>query len=354
MIVYSKHSGFTPAAIGRLETPIKMIIEHESDLLTKKGGICDWLFNVEKSGKFGETIVGQTEFDVFNAALEGAGAENDSIVETYRKFIEHIQFMKEFTITAEMMEDANYGVAQDAKRRAENFTRAYYKTINKICEYALANGTLSQGNFARASLDLTAPDGQPLFSANHTWGSSATDKSGTQSNYFWGDIFKSGSGSSRAASTSAFEEALSELSVKIRNMKDENGEVLGYNADTIILPGNRLISEAIAKKVCGTEFTLGNANNDINLNYGSWNIVIMPNWQTEDDRVMIMSSEANKNLAGNMFFNRVPLTVTSWVDHHTGNYIWNGRCRFGVGFGTYKHILLAVDSESSVSGASAL
>ena len=124
MIVYSKSSGFANAAIGKLETPIKMVIEHESDLQTKKGGICDWLFNVEKSNKFGETIIGQNEFDVFQAAEEGAAAETDAITETYRKFIEHIQFMKEFVITAEMMEDANYGVAADAKRRAENFTRA--------------------------------------------------------------------------------------------------------------------------------------------------------------------------------------------------------------------------------------
>ena len=69
---------------------------------------------------------------------------------------------------------------------------------------------------------------------------------------------------------------------------------------------------------------------------------------------MIMSSEANKNLGGNMFFNRVPLTVSNWVDNHTGNYIWGGRCRFGVGFGTYKHIMLAVESSSAVSGATAL
>ena len=352
MIVYSKSSGLTPGAYGRLETPIKMVIEHESDILTKKGGICSWLFNVERSNKFGETIIGQNEFDVFNAALEGAGAENDTVVETYRKFIEHIQFMKEFTVTAEMMEDAGYGVAQDTKRRAENFTRAYYKTINKICEFALANGTSAEGVFAKARLDLTSPDGLPLFHSEHTYGT--TEKSGIQSNFFWGDIFKSGAANGRTAKAEVFEEALAALSTKIRNMKDENGDILGYTADTIILPGNRLVSESIAKKVCGTEFTLGNANNDINLQYGNWNIVIMPNWQTEDDRVMIMSSEANKNLAGNMFFNRVPLTVTNWVDHHTGNYIWNGRCRFGVGFGSYKHILLAVDSASAVEGASAL
>lgn len=348
MIIYSKNSGLADSAVGKLETPIKMVIEHESDLLTKRGGICDWLFNVEKSGKFGETIIGQNEFDVFRAAEEGASAENDTISETYRKFIEHIQFMKEFTITAEMMEDANYGVAQDAKRRAENFTRAYYKTMHKICEYALANGTSTEGTFAKATLDLTAPDGLPLFDSSHKWGG-GMGKSGTQANFFWGDIFKSGS--DRNASTAVFEEALAELSVKLRNMKDENGEVLGYTADTIILPGNRPIAEQIAKKVCGSEGSLGNGYNDINLHFGNWNIVVMPNWQTNDDRVMIMSSEANKNLSGNMFFNRVPLTVSNWVDNHTGNYIWCGRCRFGVGFGTYKHILLAVDSASSVSGA---
>ncbi len=342
-ILYSVTGELHNAAIGKLETPIKMVIEHESDLQTKKGGIADWLFNIERSNRFGETIVGQNEFGVFEAATEGAGAASDSLEETYKKFIEHIQFMKEFPITARMMEDANYGVAADARRRAENFTRAYYKTMHKICGYALSNGTAASGSFAGATLDLTAPDGLPLFSSSHTYGK--TGARGTQSNYFSGNMFES---------TASFEEALGLLASKIRNMKDENGEVLGYTADTIVLPGNRPAAETIVKKVCGSEGATGNGYNDINLQYGNWNIVVMPDWQTADDRLMIMSSEANRNLGGNMFFNRVPLTVSNWIDHHTGNYIWNGRCRFGVGFGTYKHILLAVDSNTTVSGTQAL
>ena len=342
-IIYSKSSGVHNGAIGKLETPIKMVIEHESDLLTKQGGIRDWLFCTEKSNRFGETIIGENEFGIFRATEEGAGAENDTSEETYSKFIEHIQFMKEFTITAQMMEDANYGVAADAKRRAENFTRAYYKTQHKICEYALASGIFAKGSFAKATLDLTTPDGLPLFSSQHKWGGKR--ESGIQSNFYFGDIF---------SSTSAFEEALAKLAVALRNMKDENGEPLGYTADTLILPGNRPVAEIIAKKVCGSDGALGNGYNDINLHYGNWNIIVMPTWQTEDDRVMIMSSEANKNLGGNMFFNRIPLTVSHWVDNHTGNYIWNGRCRFGVGFGTYKHILLAVGATDAVNGATRL
>ncbi len=334
-ILYSRSGDLHNAAAGKLETPIKMVIEHESDLMTKKGGVSDWLFNVETSKRFGETLVGQNEFDVFRATAEGDGAERDSSEETYRKFIEHIQFMKEFVITAEMMEDAVFGLAADAKRRAEQFTRAYYKTRHKICEYALTHATETSGSFAGATLDLSAPDGLPLFASAHPYGGATPI--GTQSNYFYGSLF---------GSTAEFEAALSLLSSKLRNMKDENGEVLGYTADTIILPGNRPMAETIVKKVCGSEGSLGNGYNDINIQYGGWNIIVLPGWQSEDDRLMVMSSEANKNLMGNVFFNRIPLTVSNWIDHHTGNYLWAGRCRFGVGFGSYKHILLALDADT--------
>ena len=83
MIIYSKSGGTNNAAIGKLETPIKMIIQNESDMLAKKGGICQALFNVEKSTKFGETVVGGNEFDLFKATPEGEAAEVDTVSETY-------------------------------------------------------------------------------------------------------------------------------------------------------------------------------------------------------------------------------------------------------------------------------
>ncbi len=353
MIIYSKSEGFNDAAIGKLDTPIKMIIEHESDVITKRGGICDYLFNVEKSSRFGETILGSSEFNMFQAVAEGEAATQDTIIETGQKFIEHIQFMKEFIITAEMMEDANYGVAADAKHRAENFARAYHKTINKICEAALINATKSTITIANALVDLTTRDDFPLFSSKHIWGMN-TSNAGTQSNYFYGDIFGKGASGSRVYSTDVFEESLYKLIGKIRCMKDENGEALGYTADTIILPGNNPKLESIVKKVCGSDGALGNGYNDINLHYGNWNVIVLPSWAPDDMRIMVMSSEANKVLCGNMFFNRIPLTVTNWIDNHTGNYIWNGRCRFGVGFGSYKHILLAVDSADAVTNATSI
>ena len=342
-IIYGKLGGANDAAIGKIDTPVKMIIEHESNVCEKDRSILKALYNVERSRRFGETIIGQSDFDTFMAVEEGAGAENDSIETTYRKFIEHIQFMKEFTITAEMMEDAVNGIASDAKSRVRHFTRSYYRTMNKAAAWALINGTKTSGIFNRATVDLSVGDKLSLFNGAHQY---HTDKmeGKTQSNYFYGDGI---------ASATNFEETLNIMANNLRNFKDENGEVLGYIADTLILPGNRPSLESIAKKVCGSERTVGTANNDINIQYGNWNLVVLPEWQTTDDRFMVMSSDANKSLSGNMFFNRIPLTINSWVDNHTGNYIWNGRCRFGLGFGTWKHIALAVDG-ASVAGATKL
>ena len=348
MIIYSNSKLTNNAAVGRLETPLKMIIEHESDLICSQGGVRDILFNVEKSNRFGETIVGGNEFDIFTAADEGDPADSDNIRELYSKFIEHVQFMKEFSISASMMEDAIFGVAADAKRRAENFVRAYYKTMNNLCETALINADSSSVYFGGAHINLTAPDNLPLFHYEHKWGATG-GKNGTQSNVFYGNIF-SDNGSPKNYSAAILEDALSELAVKMRNMLDENGEPLGYTADTIIIPGNRPRLESLVRTVCGSQHTTGSAYNDINLNYGSWRVVVLPHWQCADDRMMIMSSEANKALCGNMFFNRIPLTINNWVDNHSGNYIWNGRCRFGVGFGSYKHILLAVDTDEFENG----
>ena len=113
--------------------------------------------------------------------------------------------------------------------------------------------------------------------------------------------------------------------------------------------GRGLVKEGVSVSTVG----VGSDYNDINTQYGNWTLVVLDGWETTDDRFMVMSKEANENLLGNMFYNRVPLDITSDIDKHTRNYFWNGYCRFGVGFNTWKHIALAVNA-SSLSDATAL
>lgn len=352
-VIYEASSGFNNAAIGKLETPLKMVIEHESDLCRKQGGILEWLFNVEKSNKFGETIQYQDEFGTFSAAAEGAGAENDGIMETRRKFIEHIPFMKEFTITRQMLDDANYGIGPDAKRKAQAFVRAYYLTMHKIAAQAIANGKSTSMLFNKATVDLSTADKKALFAIDHVYGRTEGHGEGTQSNLFGYNRYTS---ADQALTLEDVENMITLGAGKIRNMKDENGEVLGYVADTVVIPGNLPMLEKYVKQVLGSAHEASSANNGINIQYGNMNLVVIPDWQyniSADAKkqtfpIIIMSSEANKNLAGNMFFNRIPLSLKNWEDGHTRNWIWNGYCRFGVGFGTYKHIAM-IESYSASS-----
>ncbi len=345
-IIFSKSGGQNDALYGKFIHPIKALIQNESNALEKKKTALDVLFNIEKSNRYAETVIGQTDFDTFQAATEGAAAERDSYRLGFAKTIEHIAFMKEFVITKEMADDARAtGMGTNMKSKPKGFVRAYYKTRVKLGAWALANGTAVSGTFNKANVDLTTGDGKALFSNAHPY--KDTEKhSGTQSNFYWKEGI--------CADEKSFEKALNSLANKMRNFKDENGETMDYVPDVLVLPCNRPELESIAKKVVGSERTTNTDFNDINTQYGNWTIVILPSWEATDDRFMLMSSEANKQLMGSMFYNRIALDIQNEVDIHTRNLIWNGYCRFGCGFTTWKHILLAVDAAEAVSGATAL
>ena len=335
-IVYRSDIEANYPMYGKFIHPIKALIESESNYQEKQKTILDVLFNVEKSNRYAETVMGQSDFDTFQSAEEGGDPERDTVQKTYDKTITHIEFKKEFWITRKMADDAKFGMGANMKNAPRKLVRAYYKTKVKLAAEALIHGTDTTMTFNGADVDLKTGDGLALFSASHPYVGGKV--SGTQSNFFTGDL---------TSTQEKFEEALAVLANKVRNFKDENGSIMGYVADILIIPCNRPKLEMMAKKICGSERTTGSADNDINTQYGNWTLVVLDGWETTDDRFMVMSSEANENLLANMFFNRVNLDITYDVDKHTRNMFWNGYCRFGVGFTTWKHIALAVNGDAA-------
>ena len=346
-ITYSFSGGDRDALVGKYEHKIKGFIEHESNLCEKEKNVLTELFNVEKSNSYSEAFTGETDFDTFMSMGEGQSAENDSVMETFRKHFIHHQFGKTFTITRQMMDDAKFGMGAEMKARPKAFARAFYKTrVDAACQ-ALIHGTETSMIFNKATVDLTTGDGKPLFHSEHPY-VDPKYKSKKQSNYFYGSIGADGN-----IDGAKLEETLSKLANAMRNFKDENCNTMGYVADTIIIPCNRPMLEMALKKIVGSERTVGTDYNDLNTQYGNWTIVVLNNWEATDDRFMVMSSAANKTLMGNLFFNRVELDCTSWVDNPTRNLCFSGYCRFGLGFRTWKHIAMFVGA-STLSGATAL
>jgi hypothetical protein len=295
---------------------------------------------VEKSNKYAETIMGQSGFGLFHSSEEGGDPTAQNVQKTFHKIIEHIEFKDEFWITRKMADDSVAGIGANLKNAPKAFVRSYYETKTALAAEALINGTNAEMTFQGAKVDLTTGDELPLFHKSHPF--FVNKDLGTQSNFFAGDL---------TSSQDKLEEQLGVLANKVRNFMDENGRSMNYIADTIILPCNRPGLERMVKKICGSERTTGSSNNDINIQYGGWSMVVLPNWRTDDNRFMVMSSRANENLLGNMFYNRVSLDITYDIDKHTRDMFWNGYCRFGVGFTTWKHIALAVDGENASAEA---
>ena len=67
--IYSKMSGKNDPMFGKFEHPIKALIENESNACEKQKGVLDFLFNVEKSNRYAETIIGESDFDTFQSCL---------------------------------------------------------------------------------------------------------------------------------------------------------------------------------------------------------------------------------------------------------------------------------------------
>lgn len=322
-LIFAKNSGLNDDMWKVTDANIRSWL---LDFDTEKNKYDDTLnavYNVAKSDQFGEKLGSVTEFGDFEIVPEGGKAVKDDIQEGYSKLIIHDQMLKGFEITAEMLEDNK---VEDMKIKAEGFMRAYKRSRLAEASALLTGATASTVNWGGKKLDATCADGQPLFSTSHT-----TIKGGyTQSNVF-----------TNAFGTS--DDMLFRLCNIGRNFKNASGQPMGYDYDTIIIPSDAPALERLILKIIGSDQQVGNGNNDINVSKGKFKLVVDPLWSKGNaatDPYIIMSSQANKELRGNMFYDRTPLTVKDWVDNDTYNLKFSGRYRAGAGFNAWEHAIL--------------
>lgn len=288
------------------------------------------LANEKKSNRFGEKGVTIGGLDNFAVKAESADAAEDSLEEGYSKLIQHYSFAKSVLLSRELAEDNNVDLMRVRARslvKSYKRTRAQYITdvITKSVMTSSAAYTTSITFGGQAGIDVSAPDGFSLFYNAHPLHSNS---SVTQSNIF----------TNAFGSTSVM---LNTLANKMRNFKDENGNVLGLVADTIIIPGNCPALEDTIKKIIGSDGEVGSNNNDINTQRGKWKLIVDPLWTVESGApYIIMSSEGNKDLMGTMFYNRVGLDVKSEVKPESRNLLYNGFSRWSAGFYNWRHVIM--------------
>lgn len=321
-IIFAKNSGLNDDLWKVNDQIVRAVLQDTDNEKNNDDELVNALFSVKKSDKFGEKMSSLTEMSNFEIVDEGDAAVQDDIQQGFSKLIEHKQFIKSFVCTAEMNEDNDIDTMKTA---AANFVRAYKRTRAQYASDCLT----TEGStflFGGKTLDKTTGDGEGLFSTGHKGIKSGV---ATQSNVFTNAF---------GANTTM----LNRLANIGRNFKNASGNVMGYTFDTIIIPGNCPELEDTIRKIIKSDLTVGSNFNDINTQKGLWKLIVDHRWTVADGKApyILMSSEANKELNGSVFYDRIPLTMKDWVDNKTFNLNWSGRARMSAGFYDWRHVLL--------------
>lgn len=323
-IVFSKNSALNDDLWKPVGQVINAVMQDADKEKTNYDQLVSDLAVEKKSKKYAEKQTGITSLASFDVVAEGDKAPLDDIQETFPKLIIHSAFSKSVAITKEMLDD---GDIDGAKTIARNLVLGYKRTRAELATNALVTegSTFTIGPSA-TTLDKTTGDGEGLFSTSHK---SVKATVATQSNVF----------------TNAFGNdatMLIRLANILRNFKNDSGQVMGYTADTIVIPGNCYAMEEKIKRIIRSDGLVGSNYNDVNTQKGLWKLVVDPLWQAAagTNPYIIFSSEARNATNGMVFYDRTPLDVQNDIDIDSRNLKYNGYGRMSCGFNDWRFCVL--------------
>ena len=314
------------ATIGKFDRPISVIIEDETNLCKQRDCFDRAIYNVASSDKFAEAYFLENELGILSAVSEGGAGSELSSREVAKQYVEHTEFKGDCFINKTLIEDSN---RNEIAKRVRKLIRAYWLTRNEFAQRGLFEGEKATMEFAGKTFSLATADGLPLFNNQHLYGDG-----NTQSNNFY-YVAENG------VDSAVLESLMSALAIKGRQMKSEDGRPRGYRFNTIYLPSNRWSLEAAVRRVIGTQYQPGTANNDIGIMAGGWRMVVLPLWESDTDKFIIGSDDANRNDSGSMFYDRTPFQVSrdDQFDKND-NILIHGRARMSLVHNSYKHLIM--------------
>lgn len=321
-IIFGKMTGLADSIYGKSEAPIKAFLE-ENVKAYNDNSMVEKIYKMISSDNYAEKFGSFTGLaQGFLPVGEGGAYPKDERQEGYSKTFEHQTWKDSFTITQEMVEDSK--ILDLNRTGARGFVDAYALTREKYGAQILVGAVSGiTTKFRGMDVDCTSADGVAIFSTAHP---SKTGNGVVQSNKFAG----------------AFSiDNLGKLETAMQNFKDDNGEVLTVSPDTIIIPNDAALKNSIFAAI-GADKDPGTSNNGFNYQYGRWNVIVNPYLNGiisgSDKPYILFDSKYNEAYNGLLFLDRIPLTVTSYVDENTDNNVWKGRSRFIAGCNDWRAI----------------
>ncbi len=361
-IIFNIGESLKQSAFNILQEPIKMLMENEKEAFEKESFLSK-VFVMKTTDKYQEEYRSSTAMDGFKPTedLERPGLSD--FQEGYGKIFRTQIWTNSFVVSKQTIED-NQMMSINAQ--AMGFIKSYGRTRERYGAAMLAACTRDDGvcTFEGKKFDVHGgdtvngevdnPSKQLYFfnahkpvkgaaggveQANKFCVSTALDLSKTKAEEFILDI-------------------IGQVQTAMINYRDDKGNILCVNPDTLVIPNYYGFKNALLTAL-KTQYTSAMGDNGVNLQYGNWNVVVSPYLNgldgfTEADKAFIMlDSKYNKEALGAVWFDRVPLTVKSYIDEPTEANVWAGRSRFGAGFNNFR-AMAYVSLKTNVANAKSL
>lgn len=325
-------SGFLTVSIGSwlngtiygdCQVPLKAFLESRGEAFQRES-LLPYLYRMEKSRHWAERYSSETAMGDFEPVGEGGDYPKTGFEDGYFRDIVNMTFKQSFSVTQELVEDCLLGTM---KQRANKLVTAYGRTREKFGRILYAGGLYGTTvSYKGKTFACGSADGQALFSKTHP----NKVNGAKQTNLYKGTFTNT---------------LLGKIETEMQNIKGDNGELLGVAPDTIWIPNDAALKDAVFSAV-GADKEPTSGNNAFNYQFGRWNIIVDPYLtaaltdlgKSSEKPFFLLDSKFIELNDGPIFQDRVPLDVKSVIDNNNDNNVWQGRARFGAGFADWRFV----------------
>lgn len=316
-------SGLNGTIYGDCQVPLKAFLESRGEAFQRES-LLPYLYRMEKSRHWAERYSSETAMGDFEPVGEGGDYPKTGFEDGYFRDIVNMTFKQSFSVTQELVEDCLLGTM---KQRANKLVTAYGRTREKFGRILYAGGLYgSTVTYKGKTFACGSADGQALFSKTHP---NKVDGA-KQTNLYKGTFTNI---------------LLGKIETEMQNIKGDNGELLGVAPDTIWIPNDAALKDAVFSAV-GADKEPTSGNNAFNYQFGRWNIIVDPYLtaaltdlgKSGEKPFFLLDSKFIELNDGPIFQDRVPLDVKSVIDNNNDNNVWQGRARFGAGFADWRFV----------------
>lgn len=316
-------SGLNGTIYGDCQVPLKAFLESRGEAFQRES-LLPYLYRMEKSRHWAERYSSETAMGDFEPVGEGGDYPKTGFEDGYFRDIVNMTFKQSFSVTQELVEDCLLGTM---KQRANKLVTAYGRTREKFGRILYAGGLYGTTvSYKGKTFACGSADGQALFSKTHP----NKVNGAKQTNLYKGTFTNT---------------LLGKIETEMQNIKGDNGELLGVAPDTIWIPNDAALKDAVFSAV-GADKEPTSGKNAFNYQFGRWNIIVDPYLtaaltdlgKSSEKPFFLLDSKFIELNDGPIFQDRVPLDVKSVIDNNNDNNVWQGRARFGAGFADWRFV----------------